>query len=201
MLNFARLAAVAAVATIASANAASAVVVGYTEGLRPVENLLGTMDPTTAITPPDVSASAPGFDLNTDLGGPLNFGDEIELYGRIVGSEDFYQFSSDAPWLVEFIADGLVADGGSPEKTVTFSIFDSMNALVDSVTLDSPIPAGPLMGVFDPGMYTFVVDGTASFADALYDVRFRAVPLPAALPMLLSALGGMVYMRRRRGAA
>jgi hypothetical protein len=181
----------AAVASAAIASAAGAATVGYTEGVRP------TVAGTTNING-DASNSAPGFDLTNAMGlpgGSLSFGESVELYGRIVTAVDFYQFTSDVAFTVSLIADGFVAEGmGS--NTSDFEVVN--NATMASTATTLPTDQAPqLLFSLAAGDYTFSIDGSGGAAR--YDLRFEAapVPVPAALPLLAAALGGLAALRRR----
>lgn len=63
---------------------------------------------------------------------------------------------------------------------------------------DGALNAGDSLGLFDAGTYRLGVfdSATPDVATAIFDIS--AVPVPAALPLFLSALVGLGYMARRR---
>lgn len=65
------------------------------------------------------------------------------------------------------------------------------------------IPPFPLPSAFDPfapGEYSFRI-GVDGGDFAAINVNVAAVPLPAGLPLLITALGGLVWLRRRNARA
>lgn len=72
------------------------------------------------------------------------------------------------------------------------------------VTLGAPIDIGTAIGanfqlsILDPGNYLFTMSDIASTLDAATLTVSRVVPVPAAGLLLVSALGGLGLLRRRR---
>lgn len=66
--------------------------------------------------------------------------------------------------------------------------------------LQGVVPPAPFPGPFDPfasGEYNFRI-GAEDDNFAAINVNVAAVPLPAGLPLLLTAVGGLVWIRRRK---
>lgn len=177
------------------AGAASATSIGFTEGARPL--VAGT-------TPVggDAPNGAPGFDLTASLmGGVAQAGDTVDLFGRIVTAKDAYQFESAADFTVSFIDDAFRLEGAGSNTSV-FRLIDNATMMeVAASTFVDAAGTGLIFGA-SAGDYTFIVDGATvpGNAAALYDVQFATapIPLPAAAPLLVAALGGLAMMRRRR---
>ena len=98
-----------------------------------------------------------------------------------------------------------VFDGGAGDNTVVFAElmpFDDVTSArfgADLVSLALDDGSGGISGDFrDFGLWQFGEEAplsTAEFRAAL--PRATVVPVPAALPLLLSALGGLALLRRR----
>jgi hypothetical protein len=204
--------ALAAAAVAVSAGIAAAATVGYTEGIRP--QVAGT----TALND-DATNSAPGFALGTvSAGGPV---DIIEVYGRIVGNADVYQFVATTAFRIDFIfggydleggghvaESGFVADpnvSGNPGNDSRFRLRMTSpdDVLIDVLEFSTPVTGGPsfIFGA-GPGEYRFRIDGGHPDAGAaLYDIRISSTPLPAGLPVFITGLGlGLGLLRWRRQA-
>lgn len=200
-----KLAAVVAAATLIGTGV-SAATIGYTEGKR--ATVAGTVD----IIGPDVTATAPGFDLG-------NIGLSTAIHGRIVESNDFYQFTSSQDFKVDWIFGGFdLENGGSAAQSGFTSVpFSTNGGPIDIVLRDlatdtvvasvaglvTEIIAGPsnIFGaVFAGGNYELGIFGNAVNPeyDALYDIKISAVPLPAGILLMGTALGGLGLMRRRK---
>ncbi|WP_299471639.1 hypothetical protein [uncultured Roseibium sp.] len=184
---------------------ASAMSVGYTEGVR---NLVAGTSPTI---PTDSSSGPPGFDLGTLGFGATEFS-QINIHGRIVGATDFFSFSANSRFRVEFIFGDIALDNGG---TITGGFVqeggtgNSSNFVLDlsgasqSMVFSTNITGGnPLIFNGIAGSpYTFSVQNGPNnnpSAAATYDIRLTAVPIPAALPLLVGGLGLLGYMGYRR---
>ncbi|MEX2518626.1 MAG: hypothetical protein WD969_04760 [Paracoccaceae bacterium] len=55
-------------------------------------------------------------------------------------------------------------------------------------------------GIYDFMFQVFSLDGTTLLSSSAITVRVAPVPLPAALPLFVLALGGLAFMRSRRAA-
>ncbi|MEM8796830.1 MAG: VPLPA-CTERM sorting domain-containing protein [Pseudomonadota bacterium] len=198
-----------------SAQAATMSFTNITEGVRDL--VFGT----EALDGVDATPTPFGFDL-TD-GGALTASESIELYGRIVGSQDVYQFTTDSAFEISFIFDGyfLDADGveggaagafvsesgfvteGSSINTSTFSLVEigGDGTTFTDLIFTSTVSSGPsLLFSGGPGTYSFAIDGSTGPDDgpALYDIEIAAVPLPATLPLAIAGFAGLAYVARRR---
>lgn len=188
-------------------SAASAATIGYTEGIRPT--VAGTID----INPPDVASGSPGFDVG-DLGVGAGEFETIEIYGRIVGAKDTYNFSSSTDFIIEFIFGGYDLEGGgsvtesgfvkdnSGGSSSNFSL-TTLNGLV-SFAVANPVmtditSGASLLFAATAGDYIFMIDGLTDAAT--YDIRIQAVPIPAALPLFLAGMGSIGLLGRRRRKA
>ena len=213
-------------ATFGFAGPVVAASIGYTEGTR--QTVVGT----TKITAPDTSSDPfAAFDLldggATVLGNALDAGEQIEIFGRIVGAIDNFLFIEAASsFEISFIFGGYEvydtgtsgsisaasvsgltgepAGGGSTGKDVVFKLLDNANGNVElaSDTFTSEKTSGdPLIFAGGAGSYVLQIDGTSDNQVALYDVRISAVPIPAGGLLLLTALGSVAALRRKRKAA
>jgi len=188
-------------------SAASAATIGYTEGVRPT--VAGTID----ISPPDVASGSPGFDVG-DLGVGAGEFDTIEIYGRIVGAKDTYNFSASSDFIIEFIFGGYALEGGgsvaqsgfvkdnSGGSSSNFAL-TTLNGLVNFAIMNpvvTDITGGvSLLFAATAGDYIFSIDGLTDAAT--YDIRIKAVPIPAALPLFLAGMGSIGFLSRRRRKA
>lgn len=198
-----------AVALVVTAAAAQAATFAWTEGMR--AQVAGT-----DLINPDVDAtnSPPGFNIGT-LG---TSGGNIDVHGRIVSRIDFYEFTSDRAFRVDWLFGGYDLAAGEvnyPGDDNTVSGLTSrafgngdqspVNVFLngtasDGNTFTADIVGGDskIFGRMAAGTYTLRVDGDFTRLDALYDIRIQAVPLPAGGLLLLTALGGLGIARRRR---
>lgn len=212
-MNFLKTIMVAATA-ITLSGAANAATVSFTEGER--DEVIGSIRVPTG-SGNDTPGSAPGFDLSQ--GSALTGGDDVDLYGRIFGQTDFYNFASNAAFSLRWIFDGYVTAGVHPvgqstldsgftatpllgsSNSATFTLTNTVtNASVSASFTTNVLLGDPenLFGQrFDAGSYTLEIDGDGP-KDALYDITISTVPLPAGGLLLLTALGGMGVARRRR---
>lgn len=187
---------------LAMTSSAFATTTGFTEGVR--TQVAGT----TVITPTDAPSNG-GF----DLGDLTAVGDVISLHGRIVNAADAYTFSSATAFTVEFIFGGLTlanmtttdtsgftfdTQGGPASNTSNFSLDDGMGTVLVEQFM-TEITGGPsLIFSAGPGDYTFIIDGIPPSGGALYDIQITAVPLPAALPLLLGGMGLLGVFGRKK---
>lgn len=193
--------AIAGLGLLAMASSASATVMtmtGFSEGIR--DQVAGT----TVIDPTDVP-SVGGF----DLGSLTNVGDMITLHGRIVNAVDAYEITSETAFTVSFIFGGVALEaggmtdtsgfvyddlGGDVDNTAVFSLTGSM----DEMIMTEVTSGDPLIFSAGPGSYSFAIDGSGG--GALYDIKFTAVPVPAALPLLLGGIGMLGVFGRKKKA-
>lgn len=182
-----------------TASAAAAVTVGYTEGKR--DQVQGTIS---------LGGDEPGVPLGFDLDGGSQLGtgpgdvNQIDLHGRILTRSDTYNFTADSAFTVSLNFDGYTTDNGF----VADSGFVSDSNFLGNVTVFqlsgegaqqvvTDVTSGdPLLFSAGPGEYQFSVIGFGT--PALYDIQIAAVPVPLAGLMLLSALGGLGMVSRRR---
>ncbi|QIE57611.1 VPLPA-CTERM sorting domain-containing protein [Pikeienuella piscinae] len=207
--------ALAAAGVLAISSAASAATTGFTVGVTEGGGNRDLVDGTTLIA--DAASPNGSKDLGT-----IGAGDVFGLYGRIVSAIDRYKFGFTATSGFEvnfdfdgyytdggntFVANsGLVKESGSAQKGVIFSLQDANgDELFSTGTLLTNITSGNafLFGA-GAGDYFLVVDGSQGpnrNGAALYDLNISAVPVPAALPLLLTGIAGLGFMSRRRKAA
>ncbi|WP_340108883.1 VPLPA-CTERM sorting domain-containing protein [Pikeienuella sp. HZG-20] len=200
--------AIAAAGALSIASSVAAATTGFTVGVT--EGSRAIVDGTTKI------GDAPQGNGSYDLGA-IGAGDTLGLYGRIVSKVDQYkfQFSAASGFEVNFDFDGyevggvhvaesgLVNESGSKKKGVAFSLEDANGVQVAStgLLLTNITTGNPLLFGASAGSYFLVVDGSQGpFKGnaALYDLTISAVPLPAALPLLLAGLAGLAFISRRR---
>ncbi len=200
----------AGLAVAAWASVASAYTIGFTEGARP--DVVGT----DRVTPRDAGNVPLGFDL-TAGSGPLTADgtgpDEILIHGRIVGANDYYQFRSDAPFVVEWNFDGYETAGGfvpisgfvaddssGSTSTLVLDLVDAVGLVIASFAVEdvmTPVTDGdPVLFAAGPGHYSFGFRGETQAA--LYDLRVSTVPVPPSLGFLMAALAGLAFVRHRR---
>lgn len=93
-------------------------------------------------------------------------------------------------------------EAGLPKKGVKFSLIGNGQTIERSFKTDILDGANPfIFGGVGGVEYILIVDGSVgprSGADALYDLRISAVPVPAAGLLLLTAVAGAGFMGRRR---
>jgi len=140
------------------------------------------------------------------------------IAGRIVSASDAFVFTSNAAFSMEFanlaFTSGTDIDGcegfdptdcsvgtqPNGSMRAAFSLDDGTSVFSQSFT--SPEPAGTsIFTNVQPGTYTFTIDGdNGTNVGSAYDVLVttQPVPLPAALWMLMGALGGLGVLRRAR---
>lgn len=139
------------------------------------------------------------------------------IAGRVVNGTDTFTFTSSTNFNVDFVnllgLDGIDIDDcegfdgsdcsiGSKNnengRTARFSLFDGTNTIFEDFT--SSVAAGTsIFSNIAAGSYTFTIDGLSGSAGSAYDVAISPVPVPAGLPLLLSALGlGGVVSRRKK---
>lgn len=139
------------------------------------------------------------------------------IAGRIVSATDVFTFTSRSVFDMHFanlaFPSGTDIDGcagfdssdcskNSLENGVIDAIFKLSG--VGAVTFTSPQTAGtPIFSNVAAGSYTFTIDGKSGGSlGSAYDVAITTtpVPVPAALPLLLSAFGAAgFFARRKRG--
>lgn len=163
---------------------AMASTVSFTEGNRPV------VPGSTPVVPIDAAAVPPGF----NLGMLVDNGDIIELFGRIVASQDVFTVTTLKPMKVDLLA--FTPDQQMTAKESIFSLSRDGMDIVSASVMTSEAPLRLALAL-PPGTYIFTVDGASSTLDALYDVRFTAVPVPAGLGLLAAAMIGIAYLGAR----
>ncbi|MFL4470352.1 VPLPA-CTERM sorting domain-containing protein [Tateyamaria armeniaca] len=141
-------------------------------------------------------AFAQGFKVEFDLDGYLlaagftsSDGDQSEALSGLVGQNG---------------RGGNPQVGLLPVKGVEFTLAGGGTSI--SRTFQTDVISGdPFLFSGIGGVeYTLTVDGSvgpAVGADALYDLKISAVPLPAGGLLLLGGLGGLAALRRRKGKA
>ena len=160
------------------------------------------------------NGSAPG-----DVVGSADFGvltGTAGIAGRIVNATDTFTFTSLSSFNLDFVnllgLDGVDIDdcegfdgsncsaGSAPNedgRTALFSLDDGSSIISRSFT--SSVAAGTsIFANVAAGSYTFTIDGTSGSNGSAYDVAISAVPVPAGLPLLLSALGFAGLVRRKK---
>ncbi|MFC3301365.1 VPLPA-CTERM sorting domain-containing protein [Parvularcula lutaonensis] len=196
MRHFLLAAATAATMAIGSANAA---IVSFTEGARPLEpgsTKLG-----------DASASPNGTDLDAGLGGSVDRGDIINLFGRIVGSEDVFNFTAGNSFDFNLIpapsgnSAGVTPERGPSPHQIFFKFTNTDTNIVTTFVANASTPVGTL-GTLIAGNYILELDMDPDNRRrvALYDIQVAGVPVPGALPLFVAGLAGFGAMRRRKKA-
>ena len=187
-------------------NLATAVTVGVTEGSRPL--VAGTTKFADSEEPDFPVAASDGI---TTL---ASVGDSLEIYGRVVSANDYFTFTSDQAFTVDWIFGGYeLADGtdvttsgfvrvGSPNNTATFDLLDSdgdsIFASGTAFTTNFTSGTSNIFGPVKAGTYVLKISGGGDNGAATYDVAVTAVPLPAAAWLFGSALVGAVVIGRRK---
>ena len=159
-----------------------------------------------------IGDSVVGFDLG-NISGQIG-----GIAGRIVGAVDTFTFQYDTAFNLDFVNllnlggltdiddcegfDGSDCSDGSannePGRTAVFSLDNGIDPAL-TAEFTSTVAAGTsIFFNVAPGTYTFKIDGTAGSAGSAYDVAISAVPVPAGLPLLLSALGIAGLAARRK---
>ena len=193
---------------------ASAAVIGITEGTRDL------VQGTTAVSSTDTSSNpADAYDFGA-LGS-----NTFEVYGRIVDSIDNFAFGFTATsafeisWIFDgynldsdgsFVSEsGFVSEAANDEKTATFRLLQETSPDVfvqvgadQDYTTDVLAGDEPLIFSGLAGSYVLQIDGSGDNAPGsgvgLYDVQLSAVPLPAGILLLGTALGGLGIARSRK---
>jgi|OM-RGC.v1.017819621 hypothetical protein len=181
-------------AALLAAGAASAATIERTEGARSISGVTNIGGDAKGLRDP--------FVLNTLLGGDaLQLGDRIEIFGRIGNGDDAFRVKSAVGFTVSLFGDGFVdAQGGGDDTSLTVNLFDASDtstALATSTTLNTDTTTPQLL-VSASMAGDFIVELVGQGDAAHYDIAVQAVPLPAALPMLGAALGGLALIRRKR---
>lgn len=165
------------------------------------------------------NGTAPGDVVGTEAFGVLT--GTYGIAGRIVNSVDTFSFTSLSNFNLDFVnllgLDGVDIDAcegfdgsdcsvGSANnengRTARFSLNDGTSTT--SVDFTSSVAAGTsIFSNMAAGTYTFTIrglSGTPSNSGSAYDVAISSVPIPAGLPLLLSALGvaGIAARRKKR---
>lgn len=182
-----------------SATAANAAIVSFTEGARPLE------PGSTALA--DANPSPSGTNLDAGLGGSVDRGDEINLFGRIVGSEDVYNFTAGNSFEFNLIAApsgntaGITPENGPSPHQVFFHFTNTDTGVMTSLVANAGTPLGTI-GTLIAGNYILEIDMDPDNRRriALYDVQVAGVPIPGALPLFAAGLAGLTAMRRRKKA-
>ncbi|WP_227267927.1 VPLPA-CTERM sorting domain-containing protein [Roseobacter weihaiensis] len=162
--------------------------------------LVKTGGPSNGFVPNDSPNNANPF--------PVDFGD-IFLTGDFNGNTDMtLSFGTDLAALSFDIVDIDGPNNTSNHETFVFSYFymgafvDSITVSSDDTTLDAEVVTVSYSGLFDEVQIVGTTPGgTRNIGWGIDNINVTAVPLPAAGFMLLSALGGMGLMRRRKRAS
>ncbi|MEM6371206.1 MAG: VPLPA-CTERM sorting domain-containing protein [Pseudomonadota bacterium] len=135
-----------------------------------------------------------GFKVEFDLDGYLlasgftsSDGDQSEALSGLVGQDG---------------RGGNPQSGLLPVKGVEFTLSGGGSTISKTFTTDVLAGSNPFIFSGTGGVeYVLTVDGSvgpAVGADALYDLKISAVPLPAAGLLLLGGLGGFAALKRRK---
>ncbi|MEI4232563.1 hypothetical protein [Roseovarius sp. D22-M7] len=177
---------------------------GYVEGVRAIgTDPASTAQITIANSGTLRGRSGTAIELAPGQGdSSLTLGGESEIFGDVIfgGGDDLLTVGD--------VSSGKlinsVFDGGAGENTVTFTelaLGDVTSARfgVDQISLGLATDDGAISGDFrNFGFWQFGDDGaltTAAFRGSL--PQAVVVPVPAGLPLLLTALGGLAWLRRR----
>jgi len=185
----------------------------------------GTLGSAATVTPDTLfieSNNNRGDGLGTigDIVGTYGLGDitglNAGIAGRIVNANDTFSFVSNTAFNISFVDladllgvdiddcagfDGSDCSDGSadnePGRTARFSLHNGA-VTTHSADFTSTIAAGTsIFSNVSAGTYTFSIDGRSGPAGSAYDIAISAVPVPAGLPLLLSALGLAGFFARR----
>lgn len=160
--------------------------------------------------------SAPGDIGNSDS---FDFGlitGTAGIAGRIVNAIDTYTFETEFDFNVDFVNlldlsgddidncegfDGSDCSDGSANnedgRLAEFSLSDGVTTT--SVFFTSSEPAGTsIFSNVAAGSYTLTIEGIRGPAGSAYDIAISAVPVPAGLPLLLSAFGVAGFVMRKK---
>ena len=183
-----------AVGALAFTTAASAapMTIGYTEGVRPTV-------PGTVNINGDAPNSPSGFDLNRDFDdNSFDAGDQVNLFGRVVGNNDFYQITSTT--VFDILLVGLEREGSPNNIELEFTLVDLSTMSIVS-TMSAQVGDDPLalFSSITSGSYQLLIRRLSQSGAALYDLQFVSeVPLPAALPLFLAGIAGLGFAKRPR---
>lgn len=155
---------------------------------------------------PGIAGTAPGpadfilGDFSETVGDPLlTLAGDTQLYGGVTSLTNADLFTDS--FAVDFGATGYIVDfGWSNASTSTgldgeLTVGGTTYALADVATIN----LGTLTGIVN-----FTVDPTAGAItgseNAYWNLQMAVVPIPAAGLLLLTALGGLGFARRRKAA-
>lgn len=150
----------------------------------------------------------------------INDGDTVDITSNSVFIGDVYATGGAGSWSVTFnaLTDPLLATATASLTNVVAGTFSNLmmqwiasedNWVLATTIIDENNPSPSLSTVFtDSGVFGgddnpqyLLITWSDSLAGASFDLDVAAVPLPAGGLLLLTALGGMAAVRRRRKAA
>ena len=160
--------------------------------------------------------SAPGDIGNSDSGDFGLITGTAGIAGRIVNAIDTFTFETAFDFNVDFVNlldtsgvdiddcegfDGSDCSDGSANneegRLARITLDDGFTTLSQDFT--STLPAGTsIFSNVGAGSYTLRIEGISGSAGSAYDIAISAVPIPAGLPLLLSAFGMAGFVMRKK---
>lgn len=160
------------------------------------------------------NGAAPG-----DVVAPADFGNITGLTagiaGRIASAVDTFTFTYDTSFNLDFVnllnENGVDIDncegfdgsdcsiGSSNNEDGRVAVFSLDNGVDPILSIEYTSTIAPGTSIFSnvgAGSYTFSIDGTSGRAGSAYDIAISPVPIPAGIPLLLSALGAAALIKR-----